>query len=511
MKIDYNLMPGTLVSNDILDKCSELYSNHYGFWSKTSPHHPSLRVKLSAGRIQEWLSKDNASIYYAEDDKKLIGYAIAIQLKVKNYGEISWVTQLVVHEEYRQQGIAKTLLYSIWGLSNHFAWGILSANPYAIRALEKATRRRCIPQRIKKNKKKLLNVAKEYLPFINENTYLEVTDFKSLINTNFHIDHSQTNEMIRLATKVGTPWLLGDIEDGYEWFAFTFHDQNQLELSADEIEDMINSSEKVTQLAYSRMLLDNDHQWLKHTDDEVSFIIEQCGLSKNNSILDIGCGMGRHSISLAEKGHTVIGVDNVQDLIEKGTQQANAKSLNNVSFIEDDCRAVNLDKEFDLVICLYDVIGSYVTDMDNQGILKSIEQHLKYGGFALISVMNYEFTQNIAKHTFSFSEEPNRLLQLNAATIMEKTGDIFNPDYFLLDKKTHVVYRKEQFSKGEDQIPTELIVRDRRFTKVEIETMCMKAGLKVEWSRYVGAGRWSDDLEDHDSRAKEILVLCSKN
>lgn len=36
------------------------------------------------------------------------------------------------YKDYRQQGIAKNILFSIWGFSNHFAWGIVSANPYAI-------------------------------------------------------------------------------------------------------------------------------------------------------------------------------------------------------------------------------------------------------------------------------------------------------------------------------------------------------------------------------------------
>ena len=103
--------------------------------------------------------------------------------------------------------------------------------------------------------------------------------------------------------------------------------------------------------------------------------------------------------------------------------------------------------------------------------------------------------------------EPNKLLALPPSRIMETTGDIFDPNFYMLDEDANVVYRKEQFTQGQD-IPAELIVRDRRFSRAEIETMCAEAGLDVTWTRFVRAGRWDDPLDEQDDRAKEILVLC---
>jgi len=126
-----------------------LYSNHYGIWGGEGVH-PNKNIKLSPNKLQDWLANENVSIYYASDNDNIIGYAIAFSKDEKGYGIVTWVTQLVVHEDYRNHGIAKNILFSIWGFSNQFAWGIVSANPYAIRALEKATRRRAVPIRIKK-------------------------------------------------------------------------------------------------------------------------------------------------------------------------------------------------------------------------------------------------------------------------------------------------------------------------------------------------------------------------
>ena len=106
--------------------------------------------------------------------------------------------------------------------------------------------------------------------------------------------------------------------------------------------------------------------------------------------------------------------------------------------------------------------------------------------------------------------EPNRLLALPPSRIMETTGDVFDPEFYMLDEDSNVVYRREQFKAGRD-LPAELIVRDRRFSREEIEAMCAESGLDVVWTRFVRAGRWErwdDPLDEHDDRAKEILLLC---
>jgi len=77
----------------------------------------------------------------------------------------------------------------------------------------------------------------------------------------------------------------------------------------------------------------------------------------------------------------------------------------------------------------------------------------------------------------------------------------------MIDEFTEIVYRKEQFKQGSD-LPVQLLVRDRRYRRRDIEAMCMKAGLGVLWSRYVRAGQWDVELDAEDDNAKEILVLC---
>jgi hypothetical protein len=123
--------------------------------------------------------------------------------------------------------------------------------------------------------------------------------------------------------------------------------------------------------------------------------------------------------------------------------------------------------------------------------------------------MNLELTEHQAKHRFSIAKDPSKLLALKPSQTMEKTGNIFNPDFYMLDIETSIVYRKEQFAEG-FSLPAELIVRDLRYRKDVIENLCRTAGLEVVWSKYITAGHWDATPETDRFRAKEILVYCRK-
>ena len=94
-KIQYSILPGLFAAanQQFIEKCSELYSNHYGIWGGEGVH-PNKNIKLSPNKLQDWLANENVSIYYASDNDNIIGYAIAFSKDEKGYGIVTWVTQL---------------------------------------------------------------------------------------------------------------------------------------------------------------------------------------------------------------------------------------------------------------------------------------------------------------------------------------------------------------------------------------------------------------------------------
>ena len=125
--------------------------------------------------------------------------------------------------------------------------------------------------------------------------------------------------------------------------------------------------------------------------------------------------------------------------------------------------------------------------------------------------MNYELTDKIVpnKQKGKVKENPDLLLKLKPATIMQTTGDIFDPKYIVIDKDEHLIYRKEQFS-NDGKLSAEYVIRDKRYTMKEIVEMLQKKGFKIVDKRYVRAGHFDEALEPSDAHAKEILIIAKK-
>ncbi len=126
--------------------------------------------------------------------------------------------------------------------------------------------------------------------------------------------------------------------------------QTKFKLSKTELDEMLEISEMTARQAYARMLIDNKHKWATHTDEEIEFIIKQCGLKKSDKILDIGCGIGRHTNALAAKGYNVVGIDYVESFINRAKKDAEENHLNS-TFIYGDVRNYKFHTKFDFVLC----------------------------------------------------------------------------------------------------------------------------------------------------------------
>jgi 2-polyprenyl-3-methyl-5-hydroxy-6-metoxy-1,4-benzoquinol methylase/GNAT superfamily N-acetyltransferase len=505
--VQFQWLPAGLVDDALLGACAALYSGHYGVWGPGASAPAGQPVRLGADRLREWIEERDVHVALARRRGCLVGYAIIARARLKDFGIVSWVTQFVVHRDHRNRGIGKRMLFAGWAMSDHAAWGITTSNPYAVRALEKATRRRCDPHRIRRNRRRLERATANLVPYL-EDARFEISDEGSRVDTRFFLDRSTHEEKLRNVTATDRPWILGELPPGWEWFACCFADQEQMALQPSEIARMLAASDDVAREAYGRMAV-RSHPWAQHTEREVEFAFDRAVVRAGQRVLDIGCGIGRHAIALARCGVDVLGVDYSDVLIDAARSAARDAGLAQARFLLADCRDLALGASFDAVLCLYDVVGTYVDEDSNRRILEVVARHLDPGGRALVSVMNGTSTLRTCTQHFSLNEDPDALLRLPASDTMQATGNVFDPTRMLLERSTGVVYRKERFDAGR-QLPVELVVRDRRFSAAEIASLCAQAGLRVLWTRPVRAGRWEEALAEDDPHAKEILVLCER-
>ena len=144
-EIQYTTVRTLDLTDEEIQECSELFGTFYGKYNSDSPISPQGQIKMPARIYKENYCRPNFYVALAKDKEKLIGHAFYLRKKFENYGMMNWVLQLVVERNYRRRGIASTLLCSIWGFSDDFAWGLATTNPCTIKTLESATFRKFKP------------------------------------------------------------------------------------------------------------------------------------------------------------------------------------------------------------------------------------------------------------------------------------------------------------------------------------------------------------------------------
>ncbi len=307
------------------------------------------------------------------------------------------------------------------------------------------------------------------------------------VDTQFFVDHSHVPEMVKAASTKGRPWRLGGLEEGEEWFACTFHSQTAEPLSKERLEELIAGGGDGWVRAYERMSLDEGHAWRRHTNHEVSAVLALSGMPRPR-ILDVGCGDGRHSIELARRGYQVTAIDISDALV--GSAGIGTDEFDLVNWQTRDARDDLFDSEFDLAICLYDVVGSTGNEQDDADLLINIHDSLVVGGCLVLGVMNAEAIVLPVGHRPSNAEEfAAAWEELPASTTMHRTGAVFDPDLLLLYDGVH--FRKEQFPAAPGELPTEQRVRDKRYTAREISALLEGIGFEVDRAAPVTLGDWT--------------------
>ena len=105
---------------------------------------------------------------------------------------------------------------------------------------------------------------------------------------------------------------------------------------------------------------------------------------KEDQILDLACGAGRHSIFLNNLGYKVTGVDLSPNSIETALEL----KKENLNFDIHDMREVYKENGFNFVFNLFTSFGYFDSDDENIKMLQSIEKTLKPEGIFVLDFFN---------------------------------------------------------------------------------------------------------------------------
>lgn len=124
--------------------------------------------------------------------------------------------------------------------------------------------------------------------------------------------------------------------------------------------------------------------WDKDYVGESEYII---GLIKERNpsartILDLGCGTGRHDIVFAQKGYSVLGVDRSEEMLSRAIERSADcdSSHGQLDFKRADICEFETDMKFDFVVSLFHVMSYLTSNEELVAAMRTANRHLNPGG-----------------------------------------------------------------------------------------------------------------------------------
>ena len=189
----------------------------------------------------------------------------------------------------------------------------------------------------------------------------------------------------------------------------------------------------------------------------IKYILNQLNKVKleNVDILDLGCGGGLVSESLARLGANVTGIDFIENNIKVAKYHSSKKNLN-INYLHGDIENLNLQKKYDLII-IFEVL-EHLNDW--KIFLQNIRKYLKKNSKVIISTINRNiiskyiaiyFAENILEwipkgtHNYEKFIKPQEIEQFmikNKFVLNNLRGLIYNPIDFTwkLSNNTKINY-----------------------------------------------------------------------
>jgi SAM-dependent methyltransferase len=172
------------------------------------------------------------------------------------------------------------------------------------------------------------------------------------------------------------------------------------------------SDEEFWQMFFTVVFYDERFEMVEEEVDKIMEILD----FKGSSILDLACGPGRHSVTLAMRGFRVTGVDLSPFLLAKAKERAEVAGVE-IEWIHDDMRRFSRSEAFDLCLSMFTSFGYFENKEDDITVLRNIHDSLVSGGTCLIDVVGKEW---LAKHFL-----PTSSRELNDGTLMIQRREIY--------------------------------------------------------------------------------------
>lgn len=223
------------------------------------------------------------------------------------------------------------------------------------------------------------------------------------------------------------------------------------------------------------------HRDMQEARDEIGRMIGWLDLEPGASVFDLCCGMGRHSLALADLGFRVTGMDLSEALLREAKRR---DTEGRIDWLQGDMREVPADGGYDAVVNWFTSFGYFSDDRENTKVLGEISRLLVPGGRFLIDYLNAEHVAlNLVPHS-----------------VREEAGLIIDERRTIEDG-----YVRKQITISESGRRDRSYMEQVKLYRLEdFDLMCKEAGLMIQqvYGDYQGA--------DYDEKTSPRLIMIGR-
>src|SRR5450432_2567260 len=200
-----------------------------------------------------------------------------------------------------------------------------------------------------------------------------------------------------------------------------------------------------------------------------------------HSLLDLGCGTGRHMLLLAEAGYLVTGVDRSSEMLAVARADLSGASSERAfrlassgaapQFTHGDVRSVRTGQKFDVVVSLFHVMSYQTKNDDLRAAFLTAKEHLKPGG---VFIFDCWYGPTV------LTERPSirvRRLEDDRYSVTRIAEPTSHPNQNTVDVNYHVLVKDKQGGALDEFSETHTM---RYLFVPEVELLLESAGLRLK-------------------------------
>ncbi len=220
---------------------------------------------------------------------------------------------------------------------------------------------------------------------------------------------------------------------------------------------------------------------------DVEAIINLIAPPKDESLLDLGCGAGRHLLALHNAGfRRIVGLDLSDELLQVAAERLAEAGAGGIELVNADMCHIPYTEYFATVLSLFTSFGYFELDEENAAVLAAVSARMRAGGQFLLDTLNRDW---VMAHLVTEEEQKvaGRHLQIERR---------LTPNGRRVEKTTRVLEPGNHEKTYRESV--------RLYTPSEIEEMLRAKGL-TNVQRF-GSLRG----EPHESQSARLILVAEK-